>query len=166
MPVTGLTLAAFALLLLVAPGVVQAQARARVIIRHASQLQDEAAVVRASQPYLALARAHVLYEECGEALGISEAKRQYLLAQFVPAANAYQAAYQEAFKAHVGVPPTQALVDDIAAFITRQQQTAVDRMAGILRDKGCFQGKALKLKRYVDALYQRDTAPPPPIPTP
>ncbi|MDX2095993.1 MAG: hypothetical protein SFW64_08690 [Alphaproteobacteria bacterium] len=161
MPVTGLTLAAFALLLLGAPGVVQA--RARVIIRHASQLQDEAGVVRASQPYLALVRAHVLYEECGEALGISAAKRQYLLAQFVPAANAYQAAYQEAFEAHVGVPPTQEMVDDIAAFITRQQQMAVDRMAGILRDKGCFQGKALKLQRYVDALYQRDTAP---IPTP
>jgi len=155
------TLAAQLLLAMLLLAPMMAAAQARVIISHAYQLESAPGVAALAGDYSALAGAYVLYEQCGQARGISEERKDYLKKKFLEVAGKYQQAYQDAFVNYVGAPPEQALVNDIAATIAAQQQTAVNAMATQIRKGGCTESRLNKIVKYVETLYAIDTAPPP-----
>lgn len=158
MPVSTLTLAALAVLV-IAPAFVHAQSR--VIIKHAYQLERAPVVKTAGQNYEALAAAYVVYDQCAKDLGIADEKKAYLTDKFTKVAREYQIAYQDAYVAYVGGSPKQALVDDVAATIKKQQQKTVNGTALSIRKHGCQSERFFKILRYVDKLYASDIAPAP-----
>jgi hypothetical protein len=157
-PVTILTLSALVGLLMLPTG---AYAQSRVIIKRAYQLERAPEVIRIGQTYDAFAGLYVLYDQCGEELGITPEKKAYVTNKLTQTAREYQIAYQDAYVSYVGASPSQALVDDIAASIKAQQQKAVNDMALSIRKKGCTSERFRKLLKYASKAEALDNAPPP-----
>ncbi len=149
-------LCVLALLTMVLPSASHAQAR--VIIRHASQLADDKEVRRLMEAYSLASGANVVYAQCGDTLGVTDAQNQYLAQHFADVSQGGMKAFQNAFKTRTGGVSTKPLMDSYYAYMVAVQQEAVNRTAGLIAQKGCDHDSLTKTIQYYDKLKNRDAA--------
>lgn len=144
----------------------EAAQRARVLIRHASQLADDKAVQSFVRPYAIFSAANVIYSQCGDELAISQPQRDYLAKKFADTSRAYIKAYDDAFVARVNAPSPKEMVEDYRKTLADQQQAMVNRMALVIQQKGCDNKELQDILAYIDALRQREQGKATPTTTP
>ena len=137
---------------------VAAQAAVRVLIRYASQLENDKAVRSFVQPYTLLSSANIVYAQCGTELGITSEQQTWLKAQFEQVSRDYLKAYDDAFIAQTGVASGKDMTDQYVKALTDQQQVAVNRTALAIQQKKCRDSQITRIADYIETLRQQDLA--------
>jgi hypothetical protein len=137
---------------------VVSHAQVRVIIRQASQLADDKEVSGLMQLYSLASGTNVLYVQCGDALGITQAQKDFLAQHFAQLSQATMQSFHNAFKARTGGVSTKELADSYYAYMVAVQQEAATRTATLIAQKGCGHNSFPRMIEYYEQLKNTDAA--------
>jgi hypothetical protein len=150
---------AAALLVVGAAFTAEAQRQRRVIIRSASQLDNDPEVRKLAQPYQSFSALKIIQAQCSSVIPFTAEQNKFLNAKYADLSKRYMAAYIDAYMAQIKAPPEQAFVDDVVKTVTANQQKAVNSMTSVVQGKrGCASGQLKPFVKYMEQVRKQDAA--------